>query len=68
MSEFGYENMFAEGGMSYPTFVNYVEGIYVGYRFYETAYAEAQAGNMEFDYDKIKDVLLFRYIFYRRQL
>ena len=51
MSEFGYENMFAEGGMSYPTFVNYVEGIYVGYRFYETAYAEAQAGNMEFDYD-----------------
>ena len=52
MSEFGFENMFAEGGMSYPTFVNYVEGIYVGYRFYETAYAEAQAGNMEFDYDK----------------
>ena len=52
MSEFGYENMFAEGGMSYPTFVNYVEGIYVGYRFYETAYAEALAGNMDFDYDK----------------
>ncbi len=24
------------------SFVNYVEGIYVGYRFYETAYAEAQ--------------------------
>jgi beta-glucosidase len=52
MSEFGFENMFAEGGMSYPTFVDYVEGIYVGYRFYETAYAEAQAGNMDFDYDK----------------
>ena len=52
MSEFGFENMFAEGGMSYPTFVNYVEGIYVGYRFYETAYAEALAGNMEFDYDE----------------
>ncbi len=51
MQEFGYENMFAEGGMSYPTFVNYVEGIYVGYRFYETAAAEAEAGNMEFDYD-----------------
>ncbi len=51
MTEFGYENMFAEGGMAYPTFVNYVEGIYVGYRFYETAYAEAQAGNMDFDYD-----------------
>ena len=29
MTEFGYENMFAEGGMAYPTFVNYVEGIYV---------------------------------------
>ena len=28
-----------EGGMA---FVNYVEGIYVGYKFYETAYAEAQ--------------------------
>ncbi|MCR5468509.1 MAG: glycoside hydrolase family 3 C-terminal domain-containing protein [Lachnospiraceae bacterium] len=51
MEEFGVENMFAEGGMAYPTFVNYVEGIYVGYKFYETAYAEAQAGNMEFDYD-----------------
>ena len=35
-----------------PTFVNYVEGIYVGYRYYETAYAEAQAGNMDFDYDE----------------
>lgn len=34
-----------------PSFVNYVEGIYVGYKFYETAYAEAQAGNMEYDYD-----------------
>ena len=28
-----------EGGMA---FVNYVEGIYVGYKFYETAYVEAQ--------------------------
>ena len=35
------------------SFVNYVEGIYVGYRFYETAYAEAQAGNMNFDYDSV---------------
>ncbi len=35
------------------SFVNYVEGIYVGYRFYETAYAEAQAGNMDFDYDAV---------------
>ena len=32
-------------------FVNYVEGIYVGYKFYETAYAETQAGNMDYDYD-----------------
>ena len=40
MEEFGYANMFAEGGMAYPTFVNYVEGIYVGYRFYETAAVE----------------------------
>ncbi len=51
MEEFGVENMFADNGMAYPTFVNYVEGIYVGYRFYETAAAEAEAGNMEFDYD-----------------
>lgn len=27
-------------GEYYPTFVNYVEGIYVGYRYYETAAAE----------------------------
>ncbi len=51
MEEFGYENMFADGGMAYPTFVNYVEGIYVGYKYYETAYAEAQAGSYDFDYD-----------------
>lgn len=38
---------------SQPNFVNYVEGIYVGYKFYETAYAEAEAGNMTFDYDSI---------------
>lgn len=35
------------------SFVNYVEGIYVGYKFYETAYAEAQAGNMDFNYDEV---------------
>ncbi len=35
------------------SFVNYVEGIYVGYRFYETAFAEAEAGNMQFDYDEV---------------
>ena len=51
MEAYGVDNMFAEGGKAYPTFVNYVEGIYVGYRFYETAFAEAEAGNMEFDYD-----------------
>ncbi len=51
VDEFAYENMFAENGMATPTFVNYVEGIYVGYRYYETAAAEAEAGNMEFDYD-----------------
>ena len=51
MSEFAVDNMFAEGGKAFPTFVNYVEGIYVGYKFYETAAVEAAAGNYEFDYD-----------------
>ncbi|SCY39973.1 beta-glucosidase [Butyrivibrio hungatei] len=51
MSEFGVDNMFAEGGKAFPTFVNYVEGIYVGYKYYETAAVEAAAGNYEFDYD-----------------
>ena len=27
-------------------FVNYTEGIYVGYKFYETAYEEAQQGTL----------------------
>ena len=46
-----------------PSFINYVEGIYVGYKFYETAYQEAMlcaeaAGEGEepafsFDYDSI---------------
>ena len=35
------------------SFVNYVEGIYVGYKYYETAYAEAQAGNMNFNYEEV---------------
>lgn len=35
------------------SFVNYTEGIYVGYRFYETAFAEAEAGNMDFNYDAV---------------
>ncbi len=34
------------------SFVNYVEGIYVGYRFYETAAVEAQNG-FDFDYDQV---------------
>ena len=36
-----YDNMdeFAVDG-AVPSFVNYVEGIYVGYKFYETAAAE----------------------------
>lgn len=46
------ENMAVEGmnsGMAqtyYPSFVNYVEGIYVGYKFYETAAAE---GFLDYD-------------------
>src|SRR5699024_10985064 len=39
MDEYSVENDFpGVGGL--PTFVNYVEDIYVGYRFYETAAAE----------------------------
>ena len=33
------------------SFVNYVENIYVGYRYYETAYVEAQENGYNFDYD-----------------
>ena len=34
-------------------FVEYEEGIYIGYRYYETAFAEAEAGNYDgFDYDE----------------
>lgn len=34
-------------------FVDYEESIYVGYRYYETAYAESVAGNYDgFDYDE----------------
>lgn len=39
-----------EGDTAY--FIEYEEGIYLGYRYYETAYVEAQAGNYPgFDYD-----------------
>jgi beta-glucosidase len=46
MDEYGVENMFAEGGTAYPSFVDYVENIYVGYRFYETA---AEEGLINYD-------------------
>ncbi len=44
-----------------PAFINYVEGIYVGYKFYETAYTEAmkfaesaeEGEEFFFDYDKV---------------
>ncbi len=40
------------GGYSSGSFIEYEEGIYVGYRYYETAAAEALAGNYDgFDYD-----------------
>ena len=49
MNEFQATTSFG-GGAVIPSFVNYVEGIYVGYRFYETAFAENMAG---FDYDSV---------------
>ncbi|WP_103061484.1 glycoside hydrolase family 3 C-terminal domain-containing protein [Actinomyces qiguomingii] len=39
MEEYGQSSPFTEG-TTYPGFVNYVEGIYVGYRWYETAAVE----------------------------
>ena len=36
-----------------PSFVNYVDGIYEGYKFYETAYTEAQENGFDFDYDSV---------------
>lgn len=44
MKEFGTENF--EEGKTWPAFVNYVEGIYVGYKFYETA---ADEGLINYD-------------------
>lgn len=51
IGKFTYTNMeeFAgdmRGDKTLPTFVNYVEGIYVGYRFYETA---AEEGFLNYD-------------------
>lgn len=48
MDEFGWDE---NGTVQDVNFVNYTEGIYVGYKFYETAYEEAQQGNMEFNYE-----------------
>lgn len=39
MEEFKQKDLFSDN-MTSPSFVNYVEGIYVGYRWYETAAAE----------------------------
>lgn len=55
MDEYGWleSNPFTgEEKLNDVNFINYTEGIYVGYRFYETAYAEAQAGHMSYDYDR----------------
>ena len=51
IGRFAYDNMTEFTGDSWgdettPTFVNYVEGIYVGYRFYETA---AEEGLIDYD-------------------
>jgi beta-glucosidase len=48
-----YTNVSTDNASGYYAFVQYEEGIYVGYRYYETAYAEALNGNYDgFDYDK----------------
>ncbi len=51
IGRFTYDNMTEFAGDSWgdpttPTFVNYVEGIYVGYKFYETA---AEEGFIDYD-------------------
>ena len=47
--EKNYNNVASEGT---AYFVEYKEGVYMGYRYYETAAAEAEAGNYAgFDYD-----------------
>lgn len=49
MDEFGWDE---RGVMNDVNFVNYTEGIYVGYKFYETAYEESKQGNMKYKYGK----------------
>ncbi len=49
VEDLGYTAVSALTGQNetvYPTFVNYVEGIYVGYKFYETA---AEEGFLDYD-------------------
>ena len=41
MDEFAADTTFFDPSGTIVNFVNYVEGIYVGYKFYETAYAES---------------------------
>ncbi|QPK80999.1 glycoside hydrolase family 3 C-terminal domain-containing protein [Schaalia sp. ZJ405] len=45
MKEYGQDDPFSDN-TTYPSFVNYVEGIYVGYRWYETA---AEEGVINYD-------------------
>lgn len=55
MEEYGWveNNPFTgESKVNDVNFVNYAENIYVGYKFYETAFVENQNHNMSFDYDK----------------
>lgn len=56
MDEYGWREsnpMTGKEKVNSVNFVNYVENIYVGYKYYETAYEEAEAGNMDFDYDSV---------------
>jgi beta-glucosidase len=48
-----YDKTGGEGMVYTQNYYEYEEGIYCGYRYYETAYAEAQKGNYSsFDYSK----------------
>ena len=49
MDEFKADTTFFDPSGTIVNFVNYVEGIYVGYKYYETAYAEALSAAAEAD-------------------
>lgn len=54
MDEYGWAEMnpvTGEEKLNDVNFVNYTESIYVGYKFYETAFEETENGNMDYDYD-----------------